>query len=102
MCFSLPNINKEGYLFIVVYSILYILVVYGYFSVIFLSSSVKQIASFFGLNIHLESALVGGLSIGIMILPFIIFFTGRCGPKSLRYGFSHSTTDQNIHPFLKL
>ncbi|MGL9731651.1 MAG: phosphate ABC transporter permease subunit PstC [Wolbachia sp.] len=65
-------------------------VVYGYFSVVFLSSSVKQIASFFGLNIHSESALVSGLSIGIMILPFIISLLEdaiRSVPKSLRYGF---------------
>ncbi|MEY2392759.1 phosphate ABC transporter permease subunit PstC [Wolbachia endosymbiont of Tettigetta isshikii] len=65
-------------------------VVYGYFSVVFLSSSVKQIASFFGLNIHSESALVAGLSIGIMILPFIISLLEdaiRSVPKSLRYGF---------------
>ncbi len=65
-------------------------VVYGYFSVGFLSSSVKQIASFFGLNIHSESALVAGLSIGIMILPFIISLLEdaiRSVPKSLRYGF---------------
>ncbi|WP_395463029.1 phosphate ABC transporter permease subunit PstC [Wolbachia endosymbiont of Cantharis cryptica] len=65
-------------------------VVYGYFSVVFLSSSVKQIASFFGLSIHSESALVAGLSIGIMILPFIISLLEdaiRSVPKSLRYGF---------------
>ncbi|QOD38709.1 phosphate ABC transporter permease subunit PstC [Candidatus Wolbachia massiliensis] len=65
-------------------------VVYGYFSVVFLSSFVKQIASFFGLNIHSESALVAGLSIGIMILPFIISLLEdaiRSVPKSLRYGF---------------
>ncbi|MGL9732540.1 MAG: phosphate ABC transporter permease subunit PstC [Wolbachia sp.] len=65
-------------------------VVYGYFSVVFLSSFVKQIASSFGLNIHSESALVAGLSIGIMILPFIISLLEdaiRSVPKSLRYGF---------------
>ncbi len=65
-------------------------VVYGYFSVVFLSSSAKQIASFFGLSIHSESALVAGLSIGIMVLPFIISLLEdaiRSVPKSLRYGF---------------
>ncbi|UWI83431.1 phosphate ABC transporter permease subunit PstC [Wolbachia endosymbiont of Howardula sp.] len=65
-------------------------VVYGYFSVVFLSSSVKLVASFFGLNMHSESALVAGLSIGIMILPFIISLLEdaiRSVPKTLRYGF---------------
>ncbi|MCA4774702.1 phosphate ABC transporter permease subunit PstC [Wolbachia endosymbiont of Mansonella ozzardi] len=65
-------------------------VVYGYFSVVFLSSSVKQITNFFGLNVHSESALVAGLSIGIMILPFIISLLEdaiRSVPKSLCYGF---------------
>ncbi|MDG7056481.1 MAG: phosphate ABC transporter permease subunit PstC [Wolbachia endosymbiont of Meromenopon meropis] len=65
-------------------------VVYGYFSVVFLSSFVKKVANFFGLNIHSESALVAGLSIGIMILPFIISLLEdaiRSVPKSLRYGF---------------
>ncbi|NUY39538.1 phosphate ABC transporter permease subunit PstC [Wolbachia endosymbiont of Litomosoides brasiliensis] len=65
-------------------------VVYGYFSVVFLSSFVKRIANFFGFNIHSESALVAGLSVGIMILPFIISLLEdaiRSVPKSLRYGF---------------
>lgn len=65
-------------------------VVYGYFAVVFLSSFVKQLANFFGLSIHSESALVAGLSIGIMILPFIISLLEdaiRSVPKSLRYGF---------------
>ncbi|UPA55743.1 phosphate ABC transporter permease subunit PstC [Wolbachia pipientis] len=65
-------------------------VVYGYFAVVFLSSFIKQVANFFGLSIHSESALVAGLSIGIMILPFIISLLEdaiRSVPKSLRYGF---------------
>ncbi|QKX01937.1 phosphate ABC transporter permease subunit PstC [Wolbachia endosymbiont of Cruorifilaria tuberocauda] len=65
-------------------------VVYGYFSVVFLSSSAKQIAGIFGLSIHSESALVAGLSIGVMILPFIISLLEdaiRSVPKNLRYGF---------------
>ncbi len=65
-------------------------VVYGYFSVVFLSSFIKQIANLFGLSIHSESALVAGLAIGIMILPFIISLLEdaiRSVPKSLRYGF---------------
>ncbi len=65
-------------------------VVYGYFSVVFLSSFIKRIANLFGLSIHSESALVAGLAIGIMILPFIISLLEdaiRSVPKSLRYGF---------------
>ncbi|BEP32867.1 MAG: hypothetical protein WBIAU2_10940 [Wolbachia endosymbiont of Drosophila biauraria] len=65
-------------------------VVYGYFAVVFLSFFIKQVANFFGLSIHSESALVAGLSIGIMILPFIISLLEdaiRSVPKSLRYGF---------------
>uniref|UniRef100_A0A8R1TVN9 Uncharacterized protein n=1 Tax=Onchocerca volvulus TaxID=6282 RepID=A0A8R1TVN9_ONCVO len=65
-------------------------VVYGYFSAVFLSSSAKQIASFFGLSIHSESALVAGLSVGIMVLPFIISLLEdaiRPVPRSLCYGF---------------
>ncbi|WFW29584.1 MAG: phosphate ABC transporter permease subunit PstC [Wolbachia endosymbiont of Menacanthus eurysternus] len=65
-------------------------VVYGYFSVVFLSSFIKEMANFFGLNIHSESALIAGLSIGIMILPSIISLLEdaiRSVPKSLRYGF---------------
>lgn len=65
-------------------------VVYGYFSIVFLSFAVKQIANWFGFSIHSESALVAGLSIGIMILPFFISLLEdaiRSVPKSLRYGF---------------
>lgn len=65
-------------------------VVYGYFSIVFLSFAVKQAVGLFGLNINSESALVAGLSIGIMILPFFISLLEdaiRSVPKSLRYGF---------------
>lgn len=65
-------------------------VVYGYFSVVFLSFFIKQVANFFNLSIHSESALIAGLSIGVMILPFIISLLEdaiRSVPKSLRYGF---------------
>ncbi|MCV3769378.1 MAG: phosphate ABC transporter permease subunit PstC [Wolbachia pipientis] len=64
-------------------------VVYGYFSIVFLSSSAKRIANFFGLSMQSESALVAGLSIGIMVLPFIISLLEdaiRSVPKNLRYG----------------
>lgn len=65
-------------------------VVYGYFSIVFLSFAAKQAVGLFGLNINSESALVAGLSIGIMILPFFISLLEdaiRSVPKSLRYGF---------------
>jgi phosphate transport system permease protein len=65
-------------------------VVYGYFSIVFLSSLVKQIANLLNLSVHSENALVAGLSIGIMILPFFISLLEdaiRSVPKSLRYGF---------------
>ncbi len=65
-------------------------VVYGYFSIVFLSVAVRQVASFFGLDVHTESALVAGLSIGIMIIPFFTSLSEdaiRSVPKNLRYGF---------------
>ena len=65
-------------------------VVYGYFSVVFLSVAVRQVTNFFGLGVHSESALVAGLSIGIMIIPFFTSLLEdaiRSVPKNLRYGF---------------
>ncbi len=65
-------------------------VVYGYFAVIFLSSFVKKMAKFIGLNVQSENALVAGLAIGIMIFPFVTSLMEdaiRSVPKSLRYGF---------------
>ncbi len=65
-------------------------IVYGYFSIVFLSSLVKETANLFNLSVHSENALVAGLSIGIMILPFFISLLEdaiRSVPKSLKYGF---------------
>ena len=64
-------------------------VVYGYFAVVFLSPSIRSIAKHYSLNAQSENALVAGLVIGIMILPFITSLIEnaiRSTPKTLRYG----------------
>ena len=64
-------------------------VVYGYFAVVFLSPNIRSLAEFCGLNAKSENALVAGLAIGIMLLPFITLLIEnalRSVPKILRYG----------------
>ncbi|WDM85526.1 phosphate ABC transporter permease subunit PstC [Ehrlichia sp. JZT12] len=64
-------------------------VVYGYFAVVFLSPSIRIVAKYYNLNAQSENALVAGLVIGIMILPFITSLIEnaiRSTPKTLRYG----------------
>ncbi|QJC27814.1 phosphate ABC transporter permease subunit PstC [Anaplasma platys] len=64
-------------------------VVYGYFAVVFLSPNIRSFAKFFGHNSQSENALVAGLAIGIMILPFLTLLIEnalRSVPKILRYG----------------
>lgn len=46
-------------------------VVYGYFAIVLISPAVRALGSAIGLNIAAESALVAGLVMGIMIIPFI-------------------------------
>ncbi|MFV9839055.1 MAG: phosphate ABC transporter permease subunit PstC [Aaplasma endosymbiont of Hyalomma asiaticum] len=64
-------------------------VVYGYFAVVFLSPNIRSFAKLCGFNAQSENALVAGLAIGIMILPFITLLVEnalRSVPKVLRYG----------------
>ncbi|MDB1135448.1 phosphate ABC transporter permease subunit PstC [Candidatus Anaplasma sp. TIGMIC] len=64
-------------------------VVYGYFAVVFLSPNIRSFAELCGLNAQSENALVAGLAIGVMILPFITLLIEnalRSVPKILRYG----------------
>ncbi|KDB56877.1 phosphate ABC transporter permease [Anaplasma phagocytophilum str. CRT35] len=64
-------------------------VVYGYFAVVFLSPNIRSLAKFCGFNAQSENALVAGIAIGIMILPFITLLIEnalRSVPKILRYG----------------
>ena len=64
-------------------------VVYGYFAVVFLSPNIRSFAKFCGFNAQSENALVAGLAIGVMILPFITLLVEnalRSVPKILRYG----------------
>ncbi|WP_044193332.1 phosphate ABC transporter permease subunit PstC [Ehrlichia chaffeensis] len=64
-------------------------VVYGYFAVVFLSPSIRSVAKYYNLNAQSENALVAGLVIGIMILPFITSLIENAihsVPKILRYG----------------
>ncbi|OUC04142.1 MULTISPECIES: phosphate ABC transporter permease subunit PstC [Ehrlichia] len=64
-------------------------VVYGYFAVVFLSPSIRSLAKYYNLNAQSENALVAGLVIGIMILPFITSLIENAihsVPKTLRYG----------------
>ncbi|WP_447581898.1 phosphate ABC transporter permease subunit PstC [Anaplasma marginale] len=64
-------------------------VVYGYFAVVFLSPNIRSFAEFCGFNAQSENSLTAGLTIGIMILPFVTLLTEnalRSVPKILRYG----------------
>ena len=47
-------------------------VVYGYFAAIFLAPRINELGQKLGINISTESALVAGLTMGIMIIPFVL------------------------------
>ena len=64
-------------------------VVYGYFAVVFLSPLIRSLAKYYNVNAQSENALVAGVVIGIMILPFITSLIENAihsVPKTLRYG----------------
>ena len=46
-------------------------VVYGFFAVLFLAPLLRQQGASLGLDVSSESALVAGIAMGIMIIPFI-------------------------------
>lgn len=50
-------------------------VVYGYFAVIAVSPFFKNLFGFFGSEIPAESALAAGITMGIMIIPFVLSLT---------------------------
>ncbi len=63
-------------------------VVYGYFAVISVSPFLRELGDFFGLSIASESALVAGIVMGIMIIPFVMSLSSdamNAVPNSLRY-----------------
>ncbi len=64
-------------------------VVYGYFAVVSFSPLMRQIGDALGLSIAAESAMVAGIVMGIMIIPFIMSLSDdimKAVPQSLRYG----------------
>ncbi len=46
-------------------------VVYGYFAIIFVTPILQSVGDFLGLSVASESALVAGVVMGIMIIPFV-------------------------------
>lgn len=79
-------------------------VVYGYFAVVTVSPWLKGFGDLLGLSIASESALVAGLVMGIMIIPFVMSLSSdamNAVPKSLRYaslgmGATHSETIRQV------
>lgn len=64
-------------------------VVYGFFAIIFVAPMIRKTGALFGLSIATESALVAGLVMGIMTVPFISSLTDdvlTALPHSLRDG----------------
>ncbi|HTH15073.1 MAG TPA: phosphate ABC transporter permease subunit PstC [Magnetospirillum sp.] len=64
-------------------------VVFGFFAVLVMAPVVKDMGRFMGLNIASESALVAGLVMGIMIIPFVSSLSDdiiTAVPNSLREG----------------
>lgn len=63
-------------------------VVYGYFAVITFAPFLRSIGDYFGLSIVSESALVAGIIMGVMIIPFVMSLSNdvmNSVPKSLKY-----------------
>ncbi|AHX11151.1 phosphate ABC transporter, permease protein PstC [Neorickettsia helminthoeca str. Oregon] len=64
-------------------------IIYGYFSLTFISKLVQDLGHLLHVSISSESALSAGIVIGIMIIPLITSMTDdllRTTPKSLYYG----------------
>lgn len=62
-------------------------VVYGYFAVVTVSPLLREFGEMLGLSIASESALVAGIVMGIMIIPFVMSLSNdaiNAVPKSLR------------------
>jgi phosphate transport system permease protein len=64
-------------------------VVFGFFAVLVMAPVVRDAGGFLGLNIASESALVAGIAMGIMIIPFVSSLSDdiiTAVPNSLREG----------------
>ncbi|MBL4616895.1 MAG: phosphate ABC transporter permease subunit PstC [Robiginitomaculum sp.] len=62
-------------------------VVYGYFAVITFSPFLRGVGDFFGLSIASESAMVTGIVMGIMIIPYVMSLSNdamNAVPQSLK------------------
>lgn len=62
-------------------------VVYGYFAIVFLAPQLKNLGDILGVSIATESAMVAGVVMGIMIIPFISSLSDdviNSVPQSLR------------------
>ena len=62
-------------------------VVYGYFAVVTVSPFLREVGDYFALSIASESALVAGVVMGIMIIPFVMSLSNdamNAVPQSLR------------------
>lgn len=82
-------------------------VVYGYFAVITLAPALRELGAALGLSVSSESALVAGVVMGIMIIPYISSLSDdiiTAVPRSLReasYGLGatqHETITRVVFP----
>jgi len=74
-------------------------VVYGYFAIISLAPVLREVGLVFGLSVSSESALAAGLTMGVMIIPFISSLSDdmlTAVPRGLRessYGLGATTSE---------
>ena len=64
-------------------------VVYGFFAALVVAPKIVQFGSFLGIEVSSESALAAGLTMGVMIIPFVSSLSDdviRAVPQSLREG----------------
>ena len=74
-------------------------VVYGYFAIMALAPLLRDVGMWFGLSVASESALAAGLTMGVMIIPFISSLSDdmlTAVPRGLRessYGLGATTSE---------
>ena len=74
-------------------------VVYGYFAIMALAPLLREVGLWFGLSVASESALAAGLTMGVMIIPFISSLSDdmlTAVPRGLRessYGLGATTSE---------
>ena len=64
-------------------------VVYGFFAALVVAPKIVEFGSFLGIEVSSESALAAGLTMGVMIIPFVSSLSDdviRAVPQSLREG----------------